>query len=63
MNHASKVREAFTARTTHTKRSANVIGRDESGLGLRAAIVAGLAGTTLLAGNAIADFNDAVVVR
>jgi hypothetical protein len=40
-----------------------VIGRDESGLGLRAAIVAGLAGTTLLAGNAMADFNDAVVVR
>ncbi len=40
-----------------------MIGRDESGLGLRAAIVAGLAGTTLLAGNAIADFNDAVVVR
>jgi hypothetical protein len=40
-----------------------VIGRDESGLGLRAAIVAAFAGTTLLAGNAIADFNDAVVVR
>jgi hypothetical protein len=40
-----------------------VIGRDESGLGLRTAIVAAFAGTTLLAGNAIADFNDAVVVR
>jgi hypothetical protein len=40
-----------------------VIGRDESGICLRTAIVAGLAGATLIASGAVADFSDAVVVR
>ena len=40
-----------------------MIGRDDSGICLRTAIVAGLAGATLIASGAVADFRDAVVVR
>ena len=40
-----------------------MIGRDESGISLRTAIFAGLAGATLIASGAVADFRDAVVVR